>query len=331
MAKSKLLKEFHKLSSTIIDNEYLDKYIEFCITNDVGDKINGETTSHHILPMAKTLPFAEFSNLKVYTWNKAELYYADHYYAHYLLYMAINHFSTIFAFTSMHNKDFKLGRITENDLISKDEFTIIWKERNKKISENNLELVSYNTELITKASYIMKNRILSEETISKLSDRMTGDNNIVHMDGVVDKIRDTKSSTIIDGKNLDTISAERAAETMKKEFINEKGETTTQYKENGKKLSAHLLQIEENGKTKAYNKNKLFHEKLRQKGKWYKVLNIFDSSYEQILCAVDVRKISPGLEKCVKDNYLGKSKFGTNYFFKRGKQELIGLYVERLR
>lgn len=328
MAKSKILEEFNKLSSTIIDIKYLEKYIEFCISNNVGGKIISETTSHHILPMAKTLPFTEFSNLKVYTWNKAELYYADHYYAHYLLYRAINHFSTIFAFTSMHNKDFKLGRITENDLIQKDEFTIIWKERNKKISEYNMELISHNGDLITRASCIMKNRILSEETLSNMSDRMTGNNNIVHMDGTVDKIRDTKLSTIIDGKNLDTISAERAAETMKKEFINDKGEKTTQYKENGKKLSTHLLQIEENGKTKAYNKNKLSHEKMRQTGKWYKVFNIFDSSYEQVLCAADVRKICANLESKTKENYLGINENASKKLIKNNKKELIGLYVE---
>lgn len=61
------------------------------------------------------------------------------------------------------------------------------------------------------------------------------DNNPAKDSETLSKIRNTKAKTFIEGKNLDTISAERAAKTMKKEYVNEDGETTTIYKENGKK------------------------------------------------------------------------------------------------
>jgi hypothetical protein len=157
------------------------------------------------------------------------------------------------------------------------------------------------------------------------------ENNPTKRKDVVDKIRDKKKNTFIGYKNMDTISAERAAETMKKEFINDRGEVMTIYKENGKKLSNTMLQLEANGKTKAYNKNKNTHKKLRQKGKWYKVLNVFDDKFSVVLPAADVRKISPGLESKTIDNYVGMVNSAKGKLIKKGKSDLIGLYCERIQ
>jgi hypothetical protein len=140
-------------------------------------------------------------------------------------------------------------------------------ETKQKISKSRLEVILINNIQITKAKFYRSTWEYSDEYLRKLSIRMSGYNNPSKNPNILQKIRNTKSSTFIDGKNLDSIGTERAADTMKKEFINESGEHTTIYKENGKKLSNTLLQIESNGKTKAYNKNKLIHEKLRQKGK----------------------------------------------------------------
>lgn len=167
----------------------------------------------------------------------------------------------------------------------------------------------------------------------EMSKKMSGKNNIVYKPGVVNKILNTKTNTIIDGKNMHTIGSERAAKTMKKEYILDNGEKTTIYKENGKKISKYLLEeIIVNGEkmTRAKYKNLNTHKKLREKGKWYKLKNIFDDSFEKILCAADIRNISPGLEHKTKDNYLGKSKYAKTMFKRKNKENLIGLYVEQL-
>ena len=331
MTKSRILEEFLKLDNNIINRIKLEEYIDFCIKHDTKTKIKGKTTSHHILPMAKTLPFKQYSNLNQNEWNKSELYYYDHYYAHYLLTQSINHVAVLIAFTGMHMRDLKLNRIFKNELISDNEFNELWKNRNKKIKEHRLEIIiDDDGKEMTRAAFYSKNRKISDDFRIKMSERMSGENNIANNKEVVSKIRETKQNTYIDGKNLDIISAERAAITMKKEYIGEDGNTTSIYKENSKKISENLLQVEDNGKTKAYNRNKQTHEKLRKNGNWYKVLNIFNISYEKILPAVEVRNISPGLEKCNKENYLGKSKFGKSILTKKGKSELIGLYVEKL-
>jgi hypothetical protein len=328
--KFRILEKFAVLSPTIVNQEMLEKYVDFCLEKRLEAKITKETTSHHILPAAKTLPFKEWSDLSLHIWNKAELLYSDHYYAHYLLMKAIDHAATYHAFAAMHKRDFVMGRINESDLIPENEFNEIWKKRNEKISQLRLEKITVDETEITKATFYARNKILSEETLLSMSQRVLGDKNPTKNPDVVSKIRNTKSSTFINGKNLDTVSAEKAAETMKKEFVNEDGEVTSIYKENGKKISATLLEIEDNGKTKAFNKNKAIHERLRQKGKWYKVMNVFDETYQEILPAVEVRAKSPGLEGCSVEKYLGKTKFGENLLKKKGKADLIGLYVERI-
>lgn len=331
MAKVMIMGEFLKLSDNIINKENLEKYIEFCLEKDVKNKIKGKTTSHHILPMAKTLPFNKFKNLSENPWNKSELYYFDHYYAHYLLTQAIDHYAVIYAFTCMHKRDIKLNRILENDLICDDEFSELWKNRNNKISEQRKEIINVDGELISRAEFYARKRILSKDTIIKLSEKISGDNNPSRNPETLKKIRQTKSNTFINGENLDKISADRAATKMKQEYINENGEKTSIYKENGIKISNKLLEIEDNGRTKAYNRNKKSHEKLREKGKWYKVLNVFDSFYEEILCAADVRKICANLESKTKENYLGINYNASKKLIKNNKKHLIGLYVEKIQ
>lgn len=325
-----ILEKFSVLSPNIVNERLLEEYVDFCLENRIPEKLLKKTTSHHILPMAKTLPFKEWSDLSIHSWNKAELLYSDHYKAHYLLMKAVDHIATYHAFSAMHKKDFSIGRITESDLISDQEFNEIWSKRNEMISKRRLEKIIVDGEEMTRAAYYNRSRVLPEDTLRKMSERVSGNNNPVKMDGVVEKIRLKKSTTFIDGKTLDTVSAERAAETMNKEFVSTDGSVTTIYRETGKKISKTLLELDENGKTKAYNKNKAIHEKLRQKGKWYKVMNVFDETFEKVLPAVEVRKMSPGLESCSRDNYLGKSKFGSSILEKRGKPELIGLFVERI-
>lgn len=329
MSADKILTIFEILPIDIVDKQLLKEYVEFCVKNSTV-KIKGKTSSHHILPAAKSLPFGNFSDLIKNDWNKSELIYSDHYKAHYLLMKAVNHFSTYFAFAAMHQKDFKRGFILEADLISKDEFSEIWKTRNEKIKSHLSETVSLDGNDVKRSVLRARNRIFSKDERIKTSLRMSGKNNIIHMENCMEKMRNTKLNSIVNGKNLDKRGADNAATTMKKEYIDNDGISTTTYKENGKKLSKTLSIIEINGKTKSQNRNAKIHKILREKGKWYKVFNIFDENFEKLLPAVEVRAISAALEKCCKEKYLGKSKIGENILKKKGKSELIGLFVEKI-
>ena len=323
-----------RLSKYITNDEKLKEYINFCLSNNTNKAIKLTTSYHHILPVSKQLPFEEFKVLSENLWNGSHLTYYNHYYAHYLLQQAINHPSILYAFTTMHHKDSKIRRIKEDELIDSAIFNELMKARNQNIKEEKLSLVLHEGSLITRAKQIGLTRVLSEETLKGFSERMSGANNIVNQEGVVDKIRNTKSTTKIDGKNLDTISAERAAITMKQEFLDSEGKVTTQYKENGKKISEFYKEevILSDGTitTKGELRGIEHRKKLQAKSQMYLIKNVFDQTYSQTLPAHEVRKISPGLESKTKEEYLGKSKFGQNHFTKTNREHLIGLYVEKL-
>jgi hypothetical protein len=221
--KDSLLEKFSALSSSIVNMPLLHRYLDFCLTQRLPNKLVKESTSHHILPMAKTLPFKQWSDLTNFSWNKAELTYADHYKAHFLLANAIDHIAIYHAFAAMHKKDFVLGRITESDLICSDEFSAMWNKRNEKISQRRLEIIIVDGKEMTRAAFYAKNRILSDKTRALFSFNMSGDKNPSKNANTLLKIRDTKKNTYIDGENLNIVSAKRAAETMKKEFIKDAG------------------------------------------------------------------------------------------------------------
>ena len=332
MSKDKILNELGKINC-IKDWDRLNEYVEFCLSNHRSVKIPSQTSSHHILPRAKTLPFRQFEDLNTHKWNLSELSYYDHYMAHYILAQALDHLAVLHSFVAMHNKDLKLGRLSRDELIDPETYNQIFLDRNKKISSKRMELISVNGETMTKAKWQNLTRTLSTEAGKKMSDIMIGSNNIIHKPGVLDRVRETKSTTIIDGKSLDRIGAERAAQTMKKVITLANGVDTTTYKEASKKHSATLNKqfVDNTGNetTLAQKYGKERSIRMRQQGKWYVLLNIFDASVSQRLSAMEIRSISPGLEKCTKDNYLGKSKFGQNALTKKGKASLIGLYVER--
>ncbi len=324
MLRAKILEEFSILNC-IESQEWLERYVDFCLEKNVGSKKLKQTSSHHILPAAKTLSFKQYSNLRENPWNKSELYYYDHYYAHFLLAKAINHISIYIAFCGMHKKDVQLDRLTESELIPADEFQHIWSSRNQLISDDRNSLVDHDGVLITKAKSI---HLKVDWTNAKelASRRFSGSGNPTHRHGVVDKIRQKKTTTIINGKNMDTISAERAAETMRKEFILD-GEVTTQYRENGKKL-AQTLATSDLGKRRAAVKKERYYSS--EDCPMVIVKNALDETYSEVMTLNAARKISPGIDKKTKADYLGKSAFGRNKFVREGKEDLIGLYAERL-
>ena len=326
--KEFILAQFLKIEDKITDLDLLKEYIDFCIRNSTTYE-KSKTARHHILPEAKRLPFVEFKDLTINPWNSSILSNYHHYYAHYLLAKSINHISISHAFCAMHNKYTKISRISPENLISEDEFNELYAERNKLCSEYLSEIIEVDGKQLSRASYFMSLRTLSNDTRTKMSNRMTGLKNIVHLPGVVDKIRKTKLD-----KGLDQISADKASKTMKEQFIDENGNLTTIYEKTAKKISHTINEMKViNGEktTIAKHRGKNHSSLLRERGKWFIVKNIYDHTIKMILPEVKVRSISPGLPKKTKIDFLGKSKFGQTHYKKISKEFLIGLYVEELK
>ncbi len=323
-----------KLIDQKINAQILKEYVEYCSQKDMGYAIKGETNHHHIIPRCgKSSLFEEYKSLSKCPWNGVHLMHYDHYYAHYLLCCAIQYPPFLYSFISMHYKNRKMLSMHDVTLINREEFNIIFKERNKKISQDKNTLVYVNGQYMTKAKLLAMNRKpLTDEQQNDKKQRMVGKNNIVYNEGVVDKIRTTKINTILDGKNMDEVGAMRAANTMKKTFIKESGEVTSIYKETSKKISLTLNAeiVDKDGQitTKAKQRGKKHSMLLRKRSKLYILKNVFDDTVNIILDAKSIRDISPGLETKTKENYLGSSTWGRNDLIKKQKQHLIGLYVE---
>lgn len=297
----------------------LERYIDFCINNNLNNKIKAKTSYHHILPASKNMPFIQFSNLKENDWNGTHLTYANHCYSHWLLYEAINHQSVVFSFCAMHYKDFTLKRIKEEDLLPPE---IVQECMENRSIHHKEWLNTLGEDGLTNIERRVKNTVLSEETLKKKSDRMKGGNNIVHIPGVLEKILKTKSDTIIDGKNMHTVSAERAAKTMIENGIYIK--SSEKHKETLKTI------IEFEGKMMSMNE-KLGIERSRReiiKGKKFVIRDVFNKDLEIYTYHNIVASISTSLPNFSKENYLGKHLNGVARSLNH--KHLIGLYVEEV-
>lgn len=325
--KIKIFNIFTNSNLEITNLNKLKEYIDFCYDNSINERIIGKTAHHHILPRAKNLPFSEYSDLNEIHWNGVHLKYSDHYYAHWLLTQSINHISILSSFCAMHYKDSTLKRITEADLISSEEMQLCMEQRSIKQREWGNTI---GKDGLTNYQRKSLNTILSDELIKERSKRMSGTNNIVYLPGVVEKIQYSKNNRYIDGKNMHTITAEKAAATMKKHIIVD-GKETTIYRENAKKQSNTLNTIVNYNAENITLAKKYGIERSKRetkKGKIYLIKDIFNEDLNICTYANIVRQISPGLEGNNKENYLGKTKFGQ--YSLNNKEFLIGLYTVQL-
>ena len=207
-------------------------------------------------------------------------------------------------------------------------------KRNKLISQYQQELVEVDGKFISraKANY---NPINYRNANLKTSKRMTGGGNIMYLPGALEKMRLTKSTVPLEGVSIDKWASEKAAKTMKNEFIDENGNVSNIYEQTARKISLTQTKefIDENGNVTTIALRRAAAQKItREKhGKWYILRNIFDTTHELKISAGELRKISADLYIKSAENYLGKSTFGRNYLTKRAKSHLIGLYVEKLQ
>lgn len=115
---------------TVIDNEKIIEYIDFCINNNLHHHIPGATELHHILPKSKSLPFTRFENLSANKWNGVYLSYENHYIAHKMLALAASDDAVVYAW-------WNLSTINKSN-----EFKKISKEEYKNLRERHSSIVS---------------------------------------------------------------------------------------------------------------------------------------------------------------------------------------------
>lgn len=205
--KNKILQEFLNSDIKIKSQQKLEEYIDFCLVNDLGNKIINETEYHHILPDEL---FPNFSNLSENKFNGVHLTFDNHYKAHSILILATSNPSMSFAWNSMNNMNVKNNRISNpEDLIGPQVYSQLRKEylNNKRIWDYT-EIILEDGTKSTNAKEINKKSVITK-------------NKIILVDGVYTTIYKE--------------AGKKCSETKNKEFLLN-GEITTNAKESAKRL-----------------------------------------------------------------------------------------------
>jgi hypothetical protein len=203
----------------------------------------------------------------------------------------------------MHNKDIKLGRITENDLLSEDLINEAMIGRHKLQLEYENKIIECEYGIMTNKQYInlkvsiLKNSLEWKETVGKRTIekfKLTVSNNIINEDGETLKL----------SKHI----ANKSAKTMSTVYLDEDGNETCIDKEQGKL------------KTKIYEDSTTY----------YVIKNaITGEVFSHGMNLRDINKLCGTLFVKDKTNYLGLNKGSKTQFINSGKEFLIGLYVEK--
>lgn len=141
----------------VVDNEYLDKYVELVETNRNTKREKFKTQKHHIIPkcISKIIQYQDENSKH----NIVNLTHENHLYAHWLLYKI----------ASTENYKYRLGNaiIEMADKKGNRHFETLSEKKIKEIAMDYDEIVTFvNLEL----SKRMKNRVVSEESKKKMSD-----------------------------------------------------------------------------------------------------------------------------------------------------------------
>ena len=155
----------------------LENYVDFCLKNNQKNKIPNVTEHHHILPKAKSLPFTQYANININEWNGVHLKYYDHYYAHWLLFNAVDESSLAYAFLKMHNNCVSNNKLLKEELLTEDLFYDLYKNTYIPWNKGKSGLqIAWNKGLDKeKQPFYGKN--LTEEHKRKIGKANSGDNN----------------------------------------------------------------------------------------------------------------------------------------------------------
>jgi len=299
--KNKILQEFLNSDIKIISQEKLEQYIEYCIYKNQKDRIKDEegyslSSHHHILPEAL---FNEYKDLRQNPWNGTHLLYSDHYYAHWLLTEAIDDYGQLFAFCAMHNKDLKIKRITESDLIPPEEFQKKMEERSKGMSEwykNNPDKVEVKT-------IKHKNALNKEITLED------GSKSSVALEAGKKVSKKLNKKIILEDGTITTIALQRALKseaTRDKEIVLEDGTITTRRKQISSKKRENNRKIKD----------------------LFKIINGEGNIIKSKQLRSEIKEFSQGLLNTNKDDTLGKTPQVRSRMRNSGLGHLIGSYIE---
>lgn len=172
--------------------------------------------------------------------------------------MAISDYGQLTAFLAMHNKDIKLGRIEEKDLLSEDLITEAMMVRHKLQLEYENKIIECEFGIMTNKQYnnlkssILKNSLEWKETIGKDAIekfKLTVSKNIINENGetlklskhIANKSAKTMSEIYIDEEGNETsiykTAIQKASVTKSKIYLDEEGNETSINKQSGLKLS----------------------------------------------------------------------------------------------
>lgn len=290
MTTQQIINEFKSHGLKIISEEKLIKYVEFCLENNQQEKIKFKTSHHHILPKAKLLQFTKYSNLSENPWNGVHLLHKDHYFAHWLLSEAIEHISILTSFCAMNNKDVKLGRIKESDLIPPATFQIIMERRNKLNNER------------------LSDPVLVKERIKKRLETITDKD----LKSIGRKISETHNKEIVlENGTITTIIKEKEKKRLK--TISEEVEL-----DDGRVLTKAKIHSLKSAKTRT------------DKGRFFNLFHVKNGLIKTSVKQRDIKQMSQGLFNTSKENYLGKSDKSKIALNKKGNIHLIGYYIEEI-
>lgn len=139
----------------------LNKYVDFCLSNNMSNTEGLTYDRHHILPRAT---FKQFENLTNNPWNVSNLTPENHYIAHALLHLAIKNYSFASAWYAMNNKNRRL--YDGESLLGPELYGSLIRKRNKQCSEAAKRLVIAKNLTTGEISKIPREEFLLDENLA---------------------------------------------------------------------------------------------------------------------------------------------------------------------
>lgn len=195
-------------SKNVINEEKINEYVDFCISNNI-EKKKGLTESHHILPKAKSM-FPEYKNLKENVWNCTNLTLENHYIAHSILAEALNDKAVIYAWnrTRISTKDDDILIAAKLYRELREKHIEIVKKTSSKANKNKVDVIDENGNIFkifkddiryTSGELVShhKGKKVSKETRNKISETLSGRKNGPHTEETKEKISKANKGRII--------------------------------------------------------------------------------------------------------------------------------------
>ena len=199
-----------------------------------------------------------------------------------------------------------------------------------------------------KISKALKGRTKSKEEVDKIQKSLFTvgeDGKTPHAKGV-EKAKKTVQQIEENGETIATNRSRKSIKTMGTEGLKKRARKTVENRDN-KLLSEKAmktkiengLDFNKNAQKAADTRGKEGYQKSTEKGKmtkikkgkWYRLMSIFQESEICILPAIEIRKLSGSLPNKTKEDFLGKTSTAQGLLKRNNKMEMYGLYVEEVK